>query len=142
MLARFSLTSYVTIVTAFSTLVTAWTEFSDHGAKIEAARKTITEHTNDLTKKAPIETEAQGNYHKEWLTKIQAHLDSNADVDLMDLRLKQDQLTTTLEEAEPIARRVLGGAHPLTEGMEEDLRDAEAVLHAHEAPSLSPSESS
>ena len=73
---------------------------TDHGAKIEAARKTITEHTNELTKKAPIETEAQGNYHKEWLTKIQAHLDSNADVDLMDLRLKQDQLTTTLEEVQ------------------------------------------
>jgi hypothetical protein len=57
---------------------------------------------------------------------------------LDDLR----EAVTTLEEAEPIARRVLGGAHPLTEGMEEDLRDAEAVLHAHEAPSLSPSESS
>ena len=51
------------------------------------------------------------------------------------------EAVTTLEDAERIARRVFGGAHPLTKGIEEDLRDAQA-LHARAAPSPSPSESS
>ena len=51
------------------------------------------------------------------------------------------EAVTTLEDAERIARRVFGGAHPLTEGIEEDLRDAQA-LRAREAPSPSPSGSS
>ena len=42
---------------------------------------------------------------------------------------------TTLEEIGPIARRVLGGAHPLTEGMEAELQNARAVLRARETPS-------
>ena len=37
---------------------------------------------------------------------------------------------TTLEELERTARRVLGGAYPLTEGIEEDLQNARAVLRA------------
>ena len=52
------------------------------------------------------------------------------------------EAVTTLEETARTARRVLGGAHPLTEGIEEDLRDAQAALRAREAPSPSPSESS
>ena len=51
------------------------------------------------------------------------------------------EAVTTLEETARTAQRVLGGAHPLTEGIEEDLRDAQA-LRAREAPSPSPSESS
>ena len=51
---------------------------------------------------------------------------------LDDLRLAE----TTLEETARTARRVLGGAHPLTEGIEEDLRDAQALR------ARSPSESS
>ena len=46
------------------------------------------------------------------------------------------EAVTTLEDAERIARRVFGGAHPLTEGIEEDLRDAQALR------ARSPSESS
>ena len=42
---------------------------------------------------------------------------------------------TTLEETERIARRVLGGAHPLTSGIKDDLRDARAALRAREAQS-------
>ena len=34
------------------------------------------------------------------------------------------EAVTTLEDIERIARRVFGGAHPLTEGMEEDHRRA------------------
>ena len=38
------------------------------------------------------------------------------------------EAVTTLEEAERISRRVFGGAHPLTEGIEGELRDARAAL--------------
>ena len=47
---------------------------------------------------------------------------------LEDLR----EAVTTLEDAERIARRVLGGAHPITKGIEHTLRDARAALHARE----------
>jgi len=47
---------------------------------------------------------------------------------LDDLR----EAVTTLEEAERIARRVLGGAHPLTGWIESELRDARAALRARE----------
>ena len=41
---------------------------------------------------------------------------------------------TTLEDTERIARRVLGGAHPTTTGIERDLRKSRAALHARETP--------
>ena len=49
---------------------------------------------------------------------------------LADLR----EAVTTLEDTERIARRVLGGAHPVTEGIEDDLRDARAALGARGLP--------
>jgi hypothetical protein len=39
-----------------------------------------------------------------------------------------------LEELERTARRVLGGAHPLTSAIEYELRDARAALAARETP--------
>ena len=47
---------------------------------------------------------------------------------------------TTLEEIEPIARRVLGGAHPNTCLMAESLENARALLRAYE-PSPPPTTS-
>ena len=41
---------------------------------------------------------------------------------------------TTLENAERIARRVLGGVHPVTTGIEVSLRNARAWLDARETP--------
>ena len=41
----------------------------------------------------------------------------------------------TLEEIEPIARRVLGGANPLTSAIEVNLRHARARLRARDPPS-------
>ena len=41
---------------------------------------------------------------------------------------------TTLEEIERTARRVLGGAHPTTTGIENSLRDARGELRARETP--------
>ena len=55
------------------------------------------------------------------------HFDTGATLD--DLR----DAVTTLEEIEPIARRVLGGAHPTTVGIERRLREARAALRAREA---------
>ena len=39
----------------------------------------------------------------------------------------------TLEETTRVARRVLGGEHPLTKGIEDDLRESRAALRAGEA---------
>ena len=47
---------------------------------------------------------------------------------LDDLR----EAVATLEDAERIARRVFGGAHPLAMQMEHDLKKARAKLRAHE----------
>ena len=52
---------------------------------------------------------------------------------LGDLR----EAVTTLEEIEPIARRVMGGAHPLTTGIGHYLRESRAKLRARETPSAS-----
>ena len=54
--------------------------------------------------------------------------DDSATLD--DLR----EAANTLEDSERIARRVLGGAHPLTVDVESNLREARAALRAREAP--------
>ena len=43
------------------------------------------------------------------------------------------EAVTTLEEIERIARRVLGGAHPLVDGIGKRLRESRANLSAREA---------
>ena len=50
---------------------------------------------------------------------------------LDDLR----EAVSTLEDIEPTARRVLGGAHPTTVGIEAALGEARAALRARETPS-------
>ena len=52
---------------------------------------------------------------------------------LDDLR----EAVTTLEDTKRTARRVLGAAHPTTEGIEEDLEMSRAALRARETPSTS-----
>ena len=64
-----------------------------------------------------------------WIYAQSLYLDDDATLD--DLR----EAVSTLEEIERTARRVMGGAHPLTLTFERDLRDARAVLRAREAPS-------
>ena len=44
------------------------------------------------------------------------------------------EAVTTLEDIERIARRVLGGAHPLAAGIEKTLQNARAALRARETP--------
>ena len=53
------------------------------------------------------------------------------DATLDDLR----EAVATLEDSERIARRVLGGAYPLTTGIEGALQNARAALGARETPS-------
>ena len=62
----------------------------------------------------------------------EGYVDPDATLD--DLR----EAVTTLEVAERIARRVLGGAHPSTMGIGAALREARAALRARETPSSSP----
>ena len=57
------------------------------------------------------------------------YLDTGATLD--DIR----EAVTTLEDAERIARRVLGGAHPTAVRIEHALREARAARRAREAPS-------
>ena len=60
---------------------------------------------------------------------LYAHsLYKDGDATLDDLR----KAVNTLEEIEATARRVLGGAHPLTKGMEAELQNARAALRARE----------
>ena len=51
------------------------------------------------------------------------------DATLEDIR----EAVTTLGELERIARRVLGGVHPVTKNIEVSLREAQAVLSDREA---------
>ena len=64
-----------------------------------------------------------------WTYAQTIYKDDGATLD--DLR----EAVTTLEDTARIARRVFGGAHPLTTGIEVDLRGARAWLRARETPS-------
>ena len=44
------------------------------------------------------------------------------------------EAVNTLEETERTARRVLGGAHPTTLNIEDELQDARDALHARGLP--------
>ena len=54
----------------------------------------------------------------------------DTDATLDDLR----EGLETIEDAERITRRVFGSAHPLTEGLGYNLREARAALRARETP--------
>ena len=58
------------------------------------------------------------------------HEDDGATLD--DLR----EAVTSIADTERIARRVLGGAHPVTEEIEGDLENARAELRAREAEAV------
>ena len=61
-----------------------------------------------------------------WIYAKARYLDANATLD--DLR----EAVTTLEDTERIARRVLGGSHPMTARNEVDLQKARALRDARE----------
>ena len=80
---------------------------------LPVARRVLSE-SNELTLKM------------RWNYAMALYRDSNATLD--DFRAA----ATTLEETTQAARRVLGGAHPVTEGTECALQEARAALHARE----------
>ena len=87
-----------------------------------------------LRKTTPVSQRALGKSHEltlrmRWVYGQAICTDPGAK--LNDLR----KAVTTLEETERNARRVFGGAHPFTKGIERDLRGARAVLRARETPS-------
>ena len=61
-----------------------------------------------------------------WTYGTALYLDDGASLD--DLR----EAVTTLEDTVRIARRVLGGAHPITSSIEAALRQSRAALRARE----------
>ena len=66
-----------------------------------------------------------------WCLAVALYKDPGATLD--DLR----EAVTMLEETERTARRVLGGVHPLTEGIEKSLQNARAALRANETGDVS-----
>ena len=57
-----------------------------------------------------------------------AALNNDPSATLDDVR----EAVTMLEELEPYARRVLGGAHPIARSVEQNLRHSRAALRARE----------
>ena len=87
-----------------------------------------------LHKTVPVALRTLGDGHElslrlRWTYAAALYADPSATLD--DLR----EAVTTLEDTERTARRVLGGSHPTTEGLEVCLRDGRAALRARETPS-------
>jgi len=86
-----------------------------------------------LRRTVPTVRRVRGEGHKltlnlRWLYARALYDDPSATLD--DLR----EAVTTLEDTERTARRVLGGAHPTTKGIEAEIRLSRAALCAREAP--------
>jgi hypothetical protein len=86
-----------------------------------------------LLKTMPVARRVLGENHELTLWMREAYAaalcdDTGATLD--DLR----EAVTTLEDAERTARRVLGGSHPTTTGIERNLQITRAALRARETP--------
>ena len=86
-----------------------------------------------LRKIMPVARRVLGDSHEitlkmRWIYAKALYRNDSATLD--DLR----EAVTTLVETERTARRVLGGAHPLTPSIEQSLRRARAALRARETP--------
>ena len=94
------------------------------GANARGVRRARLKSQGRLKKaKAPLQNNAEALYKAD-----SAPLD--------DLR----EAVTTLDDSERIARRVLGGSHPLTMEIKQNLQNARAALRARETPSSRPDE--
>ena len=85
-----------------------------------------------MRKMMPVARRILGNCHQitlkmRWIYAMALYTDPSATLD--DLR----EAVTTLEDAERIARRVLGGANPTTTGIEIQLQGARLILSARES---------
>ena len=87
-----------------------------------------------MRKMVPVARRVLGDSHLTTLTLRSNYaraLYNDPGATLDDLR----EAVTTLEDAGRIARRVLGGSHPLTSAIERDLQKSRAALRARETPS-------
>ena len=89
-----------------------------------------------LRETMPVAQRVLGESHQTtlkmmWLYAVALCKDDGATLD--DLR----EAVTTLEEIEPTARRVFGGAHPLAAAFECELRKARDALAAREGDAVS-----
>jgi len=87
-----------------------------------------------LLKTMPVARRVLGEGHRVTLKTRWTYASSlceDPDATLDDL----NEAVTTLEDARRIARRVFGGAHPITGGLGRDLIKARAALRARETPS-------
>ena len=85
-----------------------------------------------LRKQLPVARRILGKDHIQtikmtWRSAEALYEDANAS--LGDMR----EVATTLEETERTARRVLGGAHPVTKGLGGHLQNAQAAVRARES---------
>ena len=86
-----------------------------------------------LRKAMPVARRVLGENHEDtlllrWSYAVALRRDDSATLE--DLR----EAVTMLEDVERIARRVFGGAHPITGGMECDIREVRAALRARDTP--------
>ena len=89
-----------------------------------------------LLKKIPVALRVLGEGHDHTLRMRSVYAETlyiDPGATLADLR----EAVTTLEETDLTARRVLGGAHPVTMGIESDLRNTRAALGAREESDVS-----
>ena len=105
---------------------------NNYAGSLSALRRFV-EAKSLLRKTIPVARRILGESDRITLTmrKIFAeaiYFDAGATLD--DLR----EAVAMLEEIERTARRVLGGAHPLTTEIEDDLQDARAALYARGLP--------
>ena len=87
-----------------------------------------------MLKTMPVARRVLGEGHRVTLKTRWTYASSlceDPDATLDDL----NEAVTTLEDARRIARRVFGGAHPITGGLGRDLIKARAALRARETPS-------
>ena len=97
-------------------------------------QKRFKEGKSLLLKKIPVVLRVLGTSHEITLSmrlNYAAALCMDDGATLDDLR----EAVTIYEDTEPIVRRVFGSAHPLTRGLENNLRETRADLRARETPS-------
>lgn len=85
----------MSLSSALSSICTMSQEFR---RGLELNRRTAIVHAKELELKASKETETLATRNRERLDKMQEFLDSNMDVDLMDIRRKQDLILSALED--------------------------------------------
>jgi len=105
-------------------------EASNYAAALGKLRR-FEEAKSLLRRTLPVARRVLGETHVEglklrWTYAETLYKDDGATLD--DLR----EAVTTFEDMERTSRRVLGGAHPITTGIEKDLQIARAALRARE----------